>query len=136
MPPARPEGSPGISQNQYDDLRDTLRESSWPATATCCSGALRKNTLDDVDRSADTMRCLSLDDGREIWHNGYPVVVPHNHGMSRTIPAVVGDTVVSLGPKCQVAGWDAADRQGPLADGPGARLRRRRCPPGMPASAR
>ena len=30
----------------------------------------------DVDRSADTLRCLSLDDGREIWRNGYPVESP------------------------------------------------------------
>ena len=62
----------------------------------------------DVDRSADTLRCLSLDDGREIWRNGYPVVIAHNHGMSRTIPAVVGDCVITLGPKCQLACWDAA----------------------------
>jgi outer membrane protein assembly factor BamB len=59
------------------------------------------------DRSADTMRCLSLGDGREIWRNSYPVVVPPHHGMSRTIPAVVGKYVVSLGPLCQVACWDA-----------------------------
>ncbi len=61
-----------------------------------------------IDRSADVMRCLSLDDGRELWHNGYPVVVPPHHGMSRTIPAVAGGCVVSLGPLCQVACWDAA----------------------------
>lgn len=62
--------------------------------------------LDHV-QDADTMRCLSLDDGQEIWRNGYPVVVAPNHGMSRTIPAVVGNSVVSLGPKCHVACWDA-----------------------------
>ena len=62
----------------------------------------------DADRSADTLRCLSLDDGREIWRNGYPVTVAHNHGMSRTIPAVVGEHVITLGPKCQLACWDAA----------------------------
>ena len=49
-----------------------------------------------------------MDDGREIWRNGYPVVVAHSHGMSRTIPAVVGDCVITLGPKCQLACWDAA----------------------------
>jgi len=61
----------------------------------------------DEKTSADTLRCLSLDDGREIWRNGYPVVLTANHGRSRTIPAVVGNHVVSFGPKCQVAGWDA-----------------------------
>jgi outer membrane protein assembly factor BamB len=60
-----------------------------------------------VDRSADTLRCLSLEDGKEIWHNGYRVTVPPHHGMSRTIPAVIGDYVVTLGPQCQVAAWDA-----------------------------
>ncbi len=62
----------------------------------------------DVDQSADTLRCLSLDDGREIWRNSYPVVIANSHGFSRTIPAVVGDCVVTLGPKCQLACWDAA----------------------------
>jgi outer membrane protein assembly factor BamB len=60
----------------------------------------------DVKAQADTMRCLSLDDGREIWHNSYPVEVPENHGMSRTVAAVADDCVVSLGPKCHVACWD------------------------------
>ncbi len=62
----------------------------------------------DPEAQADTMRCLSLDDGREIWRNGYSVIVPENHGMSRTVPAVIGDYVVSFGPKCHVACWDAA----------------------------
>ena len=61
----------------------------------------------DVEAQADAMRCFSLDDGREIWRNGYPVEVSENHGMSRTVPAVFEDCVVSLGPKCQVACWDA-----------------------------
>jgi len=60
-----------------------------------------------VDRPRDVMRCLSLDDGREIWSNGYPVIVPLNHGRSRTVPAVIGKYVISLGPKCHVACWDA-----------------------------
>ena len=57
---------------------------------------------------ADVMRCLSLADGSEIWHNGYPIQVVENHGMSRTVPAVIDDCVISLGPKCHVAGWNAA----------------------------
>ena len=61
----------------------------------------------DVENQADTMRCLSLADGREIWRNSYPVAVVENHGMSRTVPAVSDGYVVSIGPKCQVACWDA-----------------------------
>ncbi len=65
----------------------------------------------DVQSEADTLRCLSLDDGREIWRNGYPVSVSENHGMSRTVPAVFGDCVVTLGPKCHLACWDAKTGQ-------------------------
>lgn len=60
----------------------------------------------DVAAQADTLRCLSLDDGREIWRNSYAVAVPENHGSSRTVVAVWNDTIVSLGPKCHLAGWD------------------------------
>jgi len=70
----------------------------------------------DEEARADTMRCLSLDDGREIWRNGYPLIVSWNHGMSRTVPAVVsinpgGKYVISLGPKCHVTCWDAETGQ-------------------------
>jgi len=58
----------------------------------------------DYDREnlSDAMRCLSLADGREIWRYSYPVKVLRNHGMSRTVPALGGRYVVSLGPKCHV----------------------------------
>ena len=61
----------------------------------------------DPNAQADTLRCFSLDDGREIWRNGYPVSVVENHGMSRTVPAVFEDSVITLGPKCHLASWDA-----------------------------
>ena len=83
------------------------RGHAGPAVADGCVYVLDY----DAEAQADTMRCLSLDDGREIWHNSYPVVVPENHGMSRTVPAVSGGYVVSLGPKCHVVCWDAASGQ-------------------------
>ncbi|MBM3998894.1 MAG: polyvinylalcohol dehydrogenase [Planctomycetes bacterium] len=61
----------------------------------------------DEPAQADTLRCLSLDDGREIWRNAYPVQLTRNHGLTRTVPAVVGDLVVTIGPRCHVACWDA-----------------------------
>ena len=60
----------------------------------------------DESAEADTLRCLSLRDGQEIWRNSYPVAVTRNHGMSRTVPSVVGDRVITLGPRCHVACWD------------------------------
>ena len=61
----------------------------------------------DAEAAADTLRCLSMDDGREIWRNGYPVQLTRNHGMSRTVPVVVDDRVITIGPRCHVACWDA-----------------------------
>jgi len=67
----------------------------------------------DYDREAqkDALRCLSLQDGREIWRYSYPVKTKRNHGMSRTVPAVAGGFVVGLGPKCQVTCLDAESGQ-------------------------
>lgn len=64
----------------------------------------------DYDRAnqSDALRCLSLDDGREIWTFSYPVEVKRNHGMSRTVPTVTEDTVVAIGPKCHVYCVEAA----------------------------
>lgn len=63
----------------------------------------------DYDRQtqADAIRCLSLDDGREIWRYWYPVKIKRNHGMSRTVPAVTDKYIVTLGPKCHVVCLDA-----------------------------
>lgn len=56
----------------------------------------------DMETFRDALRCLSLEDGREIWRFSYPVRIKKNHGMSRTIPAVTDRYCVSLGPKCHV----------------------------------
>jgi outer membrane protein assembly factor BamB len=56
----------------------------------------------DEAAKADALRVFSLADGREIWRRSYNVVVKQYHGMSRTIPAVTDQYVVTLGPKCQV----------------------------------
>ncbi len=57
----------------------------------------------DRQKKEDALRCLSFDDGREIWRFSYPIPVKRNHGMSRTVPAVWGDIVAVIGPKCHVA---------------------------------
>jgi len=78
------------------------------AGAAVCGGRVFVLDYDpDPAARADTMRCFSLDDGKEIWRNSYPVEIVENHGMSRTVPAVVDNYVLSMGPKCHVACWDA-----------------------------
>jgi len=54
------------------------------------------------EKQMDAMRCLSLENGREIWRFSYPIKIKRNHGMSRTIPAVNDKYVVGIGPKCHV----------------------------------
>jgi len=51
---------------------------------------------------ADMLRCFSLTDGKELWRRGYKVSIKRNHGMSRTIPAVTEEYVVSIGPRGHV----------------------------------
>ena len=79
-----------------------------PGHAGAAVWAGRVYLLDyDVENEADTLRCLSLDDGKEIWRNSYPVVVSEWHGMSRSVPAVADGCVVSIGPRSHAACWDA-----------------------------
>ena len=65
--------------------------------------------LIDYDREAqaDVVRCLSLQDGRDIWRYSYPVKIKRDHGMSRTVPAVTEKFVVTMGPKCHVTCLDS-----------------------------
>ena len=54
------------------------------------------------EKKADVLRCLSLDNGREIWQRWYNVDIKRNHGMSRTIPAISEKYIVTIGPRCHV----------------------------------
>ena len=56
----------------------------------------------DQQAKADTLRCLSLADGAEIWRRGYHLQIKRNHGISRTVPSVTDEYVVTIGPKCHV----------------------------------
>ena len=61
----------------------------------------------DQPNRADVVRCLSLNDGAEIWRYSYPVRVKREHGMSRTVPAVTDKYVVTLGPRGHVTCLDS-----------------------------
>ncbi len=56
----------------------------------------------DEGMRADVLRCFSLVSGKEIWRRGYRISVKRNHGMSRTVPAVTEDYVVTIGPRGHV----------------------------------
>ena len=65
----------------------------------------------DQQKREDAIRCLSLADGKEIWRYSYPVKVSRSHGMSRTVPAVTDEFIVTIGPKCHVTCLDAKSGQ-------------------------
>ncbi|MCF7849328.1 MAG: PQQ-like beta-propeller repeat protein [Kiritimatiellales bacterium] len=56
----------------------------------------------DEEKRADALRCFSLADGKEIWRRSYELAAKRNHGLSRTIPAVTEDCVITIGPRCHV----------------------------------
>ncbi len=63
----------------------------------------------DEEMEADVLRCFSLMEGTEMWMRGYSLNVKRNHGMSRTIPAVTEDYILTMGPMCHVM---CLDREG------------------------
>lgn len=127
------EGLPGTIAGSWPCFRGPLRDNvarevghlaeAWPATGPrrlwsiplgegYAGPVIHKGCayLLDYDgaSNADMLRCFSMEDGREIWRRGYRVKVKRNHGMSRTVPAVTDESVVTLGPRCHVMCVDAA----------------------------
>lgn len=56
----------------------------------------------DEKNRRDLLRCFSFENGKEIWQRGYDIFIKRNHGMSRTVPAVKNNYVVTMGPMCHV----------------------------------
>jgi len=56
----------------------------------------------DEALKADMLRCFSLEDGTELWRRWYNVNIKRNHGMSRTVPAVTENHILTLGPRSHV----------------------------------
>ena len=56
----------------------------------------------DEEVRADMLRCFDLVTGEELWRRWYNVLVRRNHGMSRTVPAVTEDYILTMGPRGHV----------------------------------
>jgi len=56
----------------------------------------------DEEIRADVLRCIRLKDGKEIWRRWYNIHIRRNHGMSRTVPAVSENFIVTIGPRGHV----------------------------------
>jgi outer membrane protein assembly factor BamB len=71
------------------------------AGAAIYEGKVYVMDYDEATRS-DALRCFALEDGKELWRRSYKVALKRNHGMSRTVPAVTADYVLTIGPRCHV----------------------------------
>ncbi|MCF7972692.1 MAG: PQQ-like beta-propeller repeat protein [Phycisphaerae bacterium] len=56
----------------------------------------------DRDTTEESIRCVSLDNGEEIWRYTYVNKIKRNHGMTRTVPTVTDDYIVAMGSLCRV----------------------------------
>jgi len=56
----------------------------------------------DEARSGDILKCLNADTGALRWEHLYRVKTKRNHGISRTVVATDGHSVISIGPQCHV----------------------------------
>lgn len=61
----------------------------------------------DEEESADSLLCLELASGQELWRRAYRLPIRRNHGKSRTVPVVADGAVVTFGPLGQVMAADA-----------------------------
>jgi outer membrane protein assembly factor BamB len=66
--------------------------------------------LNDYDESTSEylIRCLRLDDGKELWRFKEKRLIRPNHGITRTVPATDGRYLFSLDPKAVLHALDAA----------------------------
>lgn len=63
----------------------------------------------DEEIRADMLRCFDLKEGTELWRRWYEIPIKRNHGMSRTVPAVTEDYIVTIGPRGHVMCVDRQD---------------------------
>ena len=54
----------------------------------------------DEETEGDSLRCFSLETGQEFWRRGYKSPTKRNHGVSRTVPAITEEFILTIGPNC------------------------------------
>ena len=61
----------------------------------------------DLATKEESLRCFSLDDGKEIWRRSYVMPIGNSHGFTRIVPAVTDKYAVMFGAMCHVMCVDA-----------------------------
>jgi outer membrane protein assembly factor BamB len=77
------------------------------AAAAIVDGKVYFNDYDE-STSEYLIRCLTLDEGKELWRFKQKRRIRPNHGITRTVPATDGQHVFSLDPKAVLHALDAA----------------------------
>jgi outer membrane protein assembly factor BamB len=104
-------GGPELSDlSNWQDSRVlwTATMGEGHAGAAVADGRVYVLDYDEEDR-AEALRCLSLADGGELWRRSWPLRMKRNHGYSRTVPAISGEKVLTIGPLGQVMCLDRLD---------------------------
>jgi len=65
----------------------------------------------DTEAGEWLVRCLALADGGELWRFAEKRRIRPNHGITRTVPALDGERVFALDPKCVLHCLDAGSGQ-------------------------
>ena len=63
----------------------------------------------DEEQRADLLRAYALESGEQLWVRGYNINLKRNHGMSRTVPAVTEEYILTIGPRSHVMCVNRAD---------------------------
>jgi outer membrane protein assembly factor BamB len=95
---AWPEGGPEL-------LWETPMAQGY-AAAAIHSGKVYVNDYDE-STSEFLIRCLTLDEGKELWRFRETRRIRPNHGITRTVPATDGKHVFSIDPKATLHALDA-----------------------------
>jgi outer membrane protein assembly factor BamB len=90
------------------DIKWTAKTGEGHAGAAIFKGKVYVLDYDEELRS-DMLRCFDLVDGTELWRRWYKIPVKRNHGMSRTVPAITEDYIVTIGPRSHVMCVDRED---------------------------
>jgi outer membrane protein assembly factor BamB len=61
----------------------------------------------DSTNKEESIRCFSLEDGKEIWRRSYAMKIANSHGFTRTVVAVNDKYAVALGARSHVLCVDA-----------------------------
>ena len=86
-----------------NDFKELWTASTGEGHAAPVISEGRAYVLDyDEQLSSDALRRFDLLTGRQLWRRWYRVPMKRNHGFSRTIPAIAGASVVTIGPEGHV----------------------------------